>query len=202
MKTFLAALAAPCIACAVPFAYVSNEGSASISVIDVASATVVRTLKTGAKPRGVAVSRDGERVFVSEQAGNALVAYDTNAGRELGRAAVGNSPEAVYLSPDGKWLAVAIEEDDRVALVDAGTMKVDRRIATKGRNPEHAVWSPDGKFLYVSGENTDAVDVIDVARGEVTKQVVVGERPRGIGFLPDGSRAYAAAENADRLAVI
>jgi YVTN family beta-propeller protein len=32
--------------------------------------------------------------------------------------------------------------------------------------------------------------------------VKVGDRPRGIGFLPDGSRAYVAAENADMLNVI
>ncbi len=29
----------------------------------------------------------------------------------------------------------------------------------------------------------------------------VGDRPRGIGFLPDGSRAYVAAENADTVNV-
>ena len=30
----------------------------------------------------------------------------------------------------------------------------------------------------------------------------MAERPRGIGFLPDGSRAYVAAEHADAVAVI
>src|SRR5436190_14811816 len=132
-------LAAPLACAAAPFAYVPNEGSASVSVIDVARGEVVRAIKTGDKPRGVAVSRDGSRLFVSKQAGNNLVAYDAQTGNETGRAAVGNSPEAVYLSPDGKWLAVAVEEDDRVALVEVATMKVARRLATKGRNPEHAV---------------------------------------------------------------
>ena len=33
------------------------------------------------------------------------------------------------------------------------------------------------------------------------KSVKVGDRPRGIAFLPDGSRAYVAAENADTVNV-
>jgi YVTN family beta-propeller protein len=180
-------------AAAAPFAYVPNEGSASISVIDTATDRVTATFPTGAKPRGVAVSGDGRRLFVSEQAAGAVVAYDTSNGRELGRAAVGASPEALYLSPDGRRLAVAVEEDDTVAIVDTASLAVVRRIRTRGKNPEHAAWSPDGRWIYASAEEADAVDIIDAERGEVVKSVTVGRRPRGVGFLPDGSRAYVAA---------
>ena len=54
----------------------------------------------------------------------------------------------------------------------------------------------------MSAEEADSVDIVDVGSGEVVKSINVGERPRGIGFLPDGSRAYVAAENADTVAVI
>src|SRR6188472_442501 len=96
-------LAAPLAAA--PFVYVSNEGSASVSVIDLATGAVTATITTGSKPRGIEVALDGARVFVSEQAGNAVAAYDARTGREIARTPVGKSPEAVYLSPDGKWLA-------------------------------------------------------------------------------------------------
>src|SRR5262249_21701021 len=115
-------------AAAAPFAYASDEGSATVSVIDTATDQVVRTIKTGPKPRGIAVALDGKRVFVSEQAANAVVVYDTADGKEVGRAAVGDSPEAVYLSPDGKRLSVAVEENDVVALVDTASLEVLRRI--------------------------------------------------------------------------
>ena len=48
----------------------------------------------------------------------------------------------------------------------------------------------------------DSIDIFDVARGELVGSVRVGDRPRGIGFLPDGTRAYVAAENADLVSVI
>ena len=127
---------------------------------------------------------------------------DTEKSAEIARIPVGDSPEAIYLSPDGKWLSVAIEENDQVVIVDTAKLAVARKFRMKGKNPEHAVWSPDGKWLYVSAEEADSVDIVDLAKGEVVKSVKVGDRPRGIGFLPDGSRAYVAAENADMLNVI
>ncbi|HWH42688.1 MAG TPA: beta-propeller fold lactonase family protein, partial [Usitatibacter sp.] len=115
-------------ALAAPFAYVSNEGSGTISVIDTATDTVVRTITAGEKPRGITTSRDGSRVFVTEQAANALVAYDTASGERAGTVPVGRSPEATYLSPDGRTLSVAVEENDQIALVDAAALKLERAI--------------------------------------------------------------------------
>ena len=46
---------------AAPFAYVPNERSGTVSVIDTASDQVVATIKTGGKPRGIAASPDGRR---------------------------------------------------------------------------------------------------------------------------------------------
>ncbi len=47
-------------ASAAPLAYVSNEGSASVSVVDTGSNAVVATFKVGGKPRGIALSLDGK----------------------------------------------------------------------------------------------------------------------------------------------
>ncbi len=108
----------------------------------------------------------------------------TGDGRRA-NAAWGARPKAIYLSADGKWLSAAVEEDDQVLIVDTATGKVARKLKMRGKNPEHAVFSPDGKWLYVSSEEADSVDIVDLAQGQVVKSVKVGDRPRGIGFLPD-----------------
>ena len=82
MKSWKDALASCCIslaslaAAAAPFAYASNEGSASVSVIDTATDRVVATLKVGAKPRGIAISADGSRLYVSDQTANRIGGHD------------------------------------------------------------------------------------------------------------------------------
>ena len=40
-----------------PRAYATNEGAGTISVIDIATDTVVSTIETGGKPRGLAVCK-------------------------------------------------------------------------------------------------------------------------------------------------
>ena len=187
---------------AAPLAYVPNEGSASVSVIDTATDKVVATLKFGQKPRGIAISLDGTRLYLSDQTANALVVVDTAARAEIARVAARRFARG--------HLPVARRQVDRRG--DRGKRPGrDRRhgrrsrsphgIKMRGKNPEHAVWSPDGRWLYVSAEEADSVDIVDVARREVVKSVKVGDRPRGIGFLPDGTRAYVAAENADTVNV-
>ena len=82
-------------AAAAPFAYVPNEGSASISVIDTATDRVTATLKLAQKPRGIAVSLDGSRLFISDQATNALVTIDLGKREVVATTPLGNSPEAI-----------------------------------------------------------------------------------------------------------
>ena len=63
----------PLTALAAPFAYVPNEKSGTISVIDTENDTVVAEIKAGDKPRGLAASIDGKTLYVSDQPNNALV---------------------------------------------------------------------------------------------------------------------------------
>ena len=53
------------VALAAPMAYVPNEKSGTVSVIDTATDTVVAEIKAGSKPRGLAVSADGKRLTMN-----------------------------------------------------------------------------------------------------------------------------------------
>src|SRR2546430_15183914 len=103
----------PALAClsqarAAPFAYVPNERAGTVSVIDTASARVVATVKTGGKPRGIAATPDGRRLYVSDQPSGSLVVVDLATREVAERIPVGKSPEGVEISRDGAWIAVAV----------------------------------------------------------------------------------------------
>jgi YVTN family beta-propeller protein len=183
-----------------PLAYVPNEQSGTLSVIDTRLDRVIDELPAGSEPRGVAIL--GERIYVTDQRKNAL--HVIHAGRRAieRTIALGESPGGVSLSPDGKTVAVASELANSVALVDAAAGRVLATVKTEGRNPEHAVFSPDGRWLYVSAEDASQVDVIEVANKRQVRSIPVGKRPRGIAFTPDGTRAYVACELADTVYAI
>jgi YVTN family beta-propeller protein len=59
------------------YIYVSNQGSNSVSVLDTASNTNVKTVLVGTSPAGVAVTPDGAHVYVSNQGSNSVSVIDT-----------------------------------------------------------------------------------------------------------------------------
>jgi YVTN family beta-propeller protein len=162
------------VAHAAPLAFVPNEKSGTVSVVDTATDTVLRSLAAGKRPRGIAAAPGGSRLFVTDAASSMLLMLDSEGGTAPAPLALGKSPEGVSVSPDGRYVAVAVEEGNSVTLVDAHTGMRLADIPVQGRNPEHAVFSPDSRWLYVSAEEAEQVDVIDVAARRQSGAVAVG----------------------------
>ena len=168
-------------------AYVPNEKSATLSVIDTATDRRSADIPAGQRPRGIAAGLG--YVYLTDAKTGSLLIVDTSAGKLIKTVRVGDSPEGISLSADGQLLAIAVEDDNSVVLLSAPQGTELARIKVQGKNPEHAVFSPDSRWLYVSAEEAEQVDVVDVAARKQVASIPVGKRPRGIGFLPDGSRA-------------
>jgi len=96
---------APLAGAAAPFAYVPNEGSGTLSVIDTATDQVVGEVAVGQKPRGTVVSADGRTAYVSDQPNNALVIVDLAARKRSGTIAVGALPAGLALAGTTVWAA-------------------------------------------------------------------------------------------------
>lgn len=115
---------------AAPFAYVPNEKSGTLSVIDTATDQVVRQIAAGKRPRGIAADPTGRQLFVTDAASSALLLIDNAAGTPVRTVALGKSPEGVSASQDGSHVAVAVEENNSVALLDGqtGTLLADIKV--------------------------------------------------------------------------
>ena len=97
--------------------FVSNGNNDLISVIDCSKDTVVANIKLvldprlgklrGAIPFGLALSPNGERLYVAEAGINAVAVIDVNSGEVLGHIPVGWFPSKLAVSKDGRKLIVA-----------------------------------------------------------------------------------------------
>ena len=74
---------------AAPFAYISNFGSSTVSVIDIATNIVVATVPVGAGPVGVAVNPAGLFVYVANQNSNNVSVIDTRTNTVVATVTVG-----------------------------------------------------------------------------------------------------------------
>ena len=186
---------------AAPLAYVPNEGSSTVSVIDTASDAVVGEIATGGKPRGFVVGADGTTGFVAEQP-DLLGVVDVVGKRMIRSLAICASPDGLGISRNGLLVAVACQGSNQVVFFDVTSQTLAFAVPVRGKNPEHAEFAPDGRFVFVSAEDGQTVDVIDVTRRAQIAQIPVGARPRSIAFSPDSLRAFVAAEGSNELYVI
>jgi YVTN family beta-propeller protein len=103
--------------------------------------------------------------------------------------AVGASPNAIAISPDGKTAYVANSGSATVPVIDAATNTVTKTI-TAGTTPRAIAISPDGKTAYVANEGSNDVSAIDTATNTVAKKIGAGVNPRSIAITPDGRTIF------------
>jgi YVTN family beta-propeller protein len=195
-------------------AYVTNEDSQDLTVIDTRTDTVVATIPVGTRPRGVRVSPDGRTIFVAlsgspkcpptmpdaeceklkaDKSKDGVAVVDA-AARKVSRVLPGGSdPEAFDISLDGATLFVSNEDAGTASIVDVASGKI-RATVPVGKEPEGVRVQPDGKAVWVTGETDHNVTILDTRTGKVLGQVEVGRRPRSLAFTPDGARAYVTSE--------
>lgn len=118
----------------------SNSRDGGVSVIDVASRTVVAKidLKTSRSNR-LKFTPDGARVLVTDLNTGHLVVIDVRERKEITRIALGRMVEGILITPDGATAYVAENADDSVAVINLKTLAVTGRIKPGG-GPDGMAW--------------------------------------------------------------
>jgi YVTN family beta-propeller protein len=80
-------------------AYVTDQSSNSVSVIDTASNTVFADVGVGRVPFGVAVTPEGSRAYVTNQSSNSVSVIDTASNTVVTTVQVGSAPSGVAITP-------------------------------------------------------------------------------------------------------
>jgi len=182
--------------------YIAESTANQVQEFDVGSNTVTRTFSLPDSPSGMAVSRDGGRLYVTGGSyyGKVFV-VDLGTGAVTETIALGHTPMSPVLSADGATLYVCNRFDNDVSAIDLAT-KNEVRIPVK-REPVAMAITPDSKYLFVANHlpfwppgavyQSAAISVIDTAAGEETKtfQLMDGlTGSRGMCMSPDGKYVY------------
>jgi YVTN family beta-propeller protein len=196
-------------------AYVTNAGSNSVSVVNVATNSVTATITVGNGPYGVSVSPDGSKVYVANSgyngtstAGSTVSVINASTNTVSATITVGIIPRGVAISPDGSKVYVANSGTNTVSVINSSTNTVSATI-TVGNGPDGLCVSPDGSTLYVAnygygGTSTpgSTVSVINTSTNTVTATIGVGTYPHSVAVSPDGSKVYVTNNESTTVRVI
>lgn len=101
-------------AVATPFAYITNQGANTVSVIDLATNQVVDTIAVSKGPAGVVVDGKGKRVYVSNVDGRSVSVISTAKRKVIDEIKFDIAPVGLALTNDGSQLYVADWYSDRI----------------------------------------------------------------------------------------
>jgi 6-phosphogluconolactonase (cycloisomerase 2 family) len=196
-------------------AYVANEGDSTVSEYDVAADGTLSpkspaTVALPARPAGLAVSPDGQSLYVSDQLANntpgsqpnTIAQFTINADGTLSPktpavVATPGAPLAIAVSPDGLSLYVTVH-----AALAEYTINPDGTLSPKtpasaatGANPNSIAMSTNGRNVYVGNASDGSVSQFTTtANGTLapdTPPAVSGTYSTwGIALSADGRSAY------------
>ncbi|MBI2897143.1 MAG: YncE family protein [Deltaproteobacteria bacterium] len=155
---------------------------------------VLDRIETGSQPKGVSLSPDGSRIYVTvfgrPDHDNVWV-YDAATLRRVGTVSFeGNAVESIS-SRDGRRLFVTNFRRNRVEVIDTRTLQVTGEIEV-GKNPKTMALSADGKTLFVANWSSHTISVVDLERERVVDTLRVAQNPRGMVVTGQG-RLYVAS---------
>jgi len=142
-------------------------------------------------PLAVAVSPDGNTLYVSDKTAGCVTVVDAVAGKPIVDVAVGDGPAGLALSADGKTLYVAQRKAHAVAVIDTAARAVTGRIDV-GLWPVAVALAEKGKRLYTCNRGDHTVSVVDLAAGREIKRIRVVREPAFAAVTPDESRVVVA----------
>lgn len=188
-------------AAAAPFAYITNSGSSSVSVLDTATNTVTGTVPVDGIPGGVAMNVAGTRVYVVSSSPNAVSVIDTTTNTVLVKIPVAGFPTGVAVNPAGTRVYVThfLSFGSTLSVIDAASNAVVATVAA-GRFAAGVAVHPAGTRIYVAVRN--GVAVVDAATNTVITTVPAGSRPFGLAVNPAGTRLYVANQGSGTVSVI
>lgn len=179
--------------------YFTAEANRVVGRYDPVANKIDWAMGTGQGTTHMVVADSSGRVYTSNIGGNSVTVIEKNT---LTNVPVGQGPEAIDVSPDGKELWTAHSRDGGISVIDVVEKKVVRVFPIGTKRSNRLKFTPDGKQVLVSDLEGNEVIVIDAASRKEVKRIAMGRTPEGILMSKDGARAYVAEAGENRIAMI
>ena len=186
-------------------AYVTNYGTPTVAIIDVASRQQTGVLTVTDAPRRILVSPDGNRIYISNSGHGAdttavLFVFAAHTQALLDTITIGRWANGLALDSAHSKLYVSSVDTGKIFEIDVNADTVTRVLETGGVLQEVVV-VPNRSELWVADE-AGGVRIFDLPTGVQTGTVPTTEFASRLALTRDGTQLYETAVADTTVAVI
>jgi YVTN family beta-propeller protein len=197
-------------------AYVTNSNSTTITIIDIATNTVIGVINGFDGPSGMVITPDGSTAYVNNYGGpdgvgsgngTTVRVVNLNTNTIIGAPiTVGLAPASLAITPNGQFVYVISYVDGNpgtgtISIIQTNSNTVVGTIPGFS-GPFAIVITRSGTYAYVTnfGSNNfspvgTTVSVVDLKSNTIIDTITVGTQPSGIAITPNGRFAYVTNYN-------
>lgn len=175
--------------------FISAAGSHEVVIVD------ERTLKVKSRvggihfPDGIAYASHADKVFVSDEAGEAEVIIDAKTGAGRGTIPLGGEAGNSQYDSVSRCILVAVQTRNQLVAIDPVSEKIVRRYDLPGSDHPHGfALDEPGRLAFVTSEENAKLQVLDLRTMRVIASHHVGDGPDVVAWDPAWRRLYVASE--------
>lgn len=164
--------------------YVVTKENNSLYILDLLTKKVIDIYKLGGEAYTCLLSPDKKELYISCWGCDKLIVFNTITKTISSQIDVGDNPNDICLTKNGKYLFVANSNDNSVSVINLSTKKVIETLtsslypnAPQGSTTNGLALSPDEKTLYIANADNNCLTLFDVS--QPGKSVSKGFIPTG-----------------------
>ncbi len=184
-------------------AIVLNSGEASVSLIDMPSRKVIKTVPVGKEPHHLMMTPDQKTLLIANAAGNDVALMNPVSGELTGKIPDIIDPYQIGYSPNHKWFIANGNRLDRVDVYHAqgADLKLAKSIKL-GKTPSHVAFTADSKTAFITLQDSNELAAIDLDTQTVIWKIPTGKVPAGVWMTPGDQYLLIGITGEDNVQVI
>ncbi len=164
--------------------YVVTKDNNALYLVDLKTKTTQQTYSLGGEAYACILSPDKKELYISCWGCDRVYVFDTDKKNIVAEIPVGDNPNEMVLSKNGKYLFVANANDNSVSIINVTARKVLEVLnvalypdAPNGSTTNGLALSENEKTLYIANADNNCVSVFDVS---------IPGQSKSRGFIPAG----------------
>src|SRR6185295_12334698 len=176
--------------------YISAAGRHEVAVVDDRTLSVVARVGGIRFPDGIAYAPNADKVFVSDESGDADVVIDAKTLAKRSTIALGGEAGNTHYDSVSHCILVAVQTKNQMVAIDPVSGRIVQRYDLPGSDHPHGFeLDQEGRLAFISCEGNAALLVVDLRTMKVIQTLKVADGPDVLAWDAVWRRLYVAAES-------